>query len=230
MLSLMKLEMQKMKFRPFSLGFLIVTVAIAGLSTLPYFAEAMGELPEFQNFTQLFAMIGTFTRLAFVVYGGTLISRLVISEYKNKTISVLFMYPVSRKKLLSAKLLLVVLWTFCAIVLSTALITGFFLLLDQQVGNIPEALTQSQLVEHAIQTVVHGAASACMCLISLFFGMLKKSVPATIVSATIIGAIVNSNNGDFSLSSIVAVPLTLAAIGLFIAWLTISKVDQADVV
>ncbi|MHA7962927.1 ABC transporter permease [Paenibacillus sp. CAU 1782] len=230
MLSLMRLEMQKMKFKPFSLGFLIVTAAIAGLSLLPYFAEAMGEMPEFQNFEQLFAMIGTFVRMAFIVYGGTLISRFVISEYRNKTISVLFMYPVSRKKLLSAKLLLVVLWTFCAIVISTALITGLFVILDRQVGNIPEALTSSQLAEHAIQTILHGAAAACMSLISLFFGMMKKSVPATIVSATIIGAIVNSNSGDFTLSSVLAVPLTLAAIGLGIAWLAISKVDQVDVV
>jgi ABC-type transport system involved in multi-copper enzyme maturation permease subunit len=230
MLSLMKLEMQKMKFRWFPPSALIVILAITGLSFPLYFSEALGEIPEFGTYEQLFAMIGTFTRVAFVVYGGTLISRLVISEYKSKTISVLFMYPVSRKKLLSAKLLLVVLWTFSAIVVSTALITSFFLILDRQVGNIPEALTQSQLVEHAIQTVVHAAASACMCLISLFFGMRKKSVPVTIVSATVIAAIVNSNNGDFTLSSIVAVPLTLAAIGLGIAWLTISKVDQTDVV
>ena len=48
--------------------------------------------------------------------------------------------------------------------------------------------------------VINALASTGMGLIPLYFGMRKKSVPATIVSAVLIVSIVCSNNGGYSLS------------------------------
>lgn len=41
--------------------------------------------------------IGIFVRSVFIVFAGVLIAKLVIGEYKNRTITVMFTYPVSRK-------------------------------------------------------------------------------------------------------------------------------------
>ncbi|MDI3410257.1 ABC transporter permease subunit [Bacillus sonorensis] len=51
-------------------------------------------------------LLGTFVRSVFIVFAGVLIAKLIIGEYKNRTITVMFTYPVSRKKLMAAKLLL----------------------------------------------------------------------------------------------------------------------------
>lgn len=42
-------------------------------------------------------LLGTFVRSVFIVFAGVLIAKLIIGEYKNRTITVMFTYPVSRK-------------------------------------------------------------------------------------------------------------------------------------
>ncbi|UZM99759.1 ABC transporter permease subunit [Lysinibacillus sp. MHQ-1] len=43
-------------------------------------------------------------------FAATLIAKLIIGEYKFKTITLAFMYPVSRKKLIAAKLAIVMIF------------------------------------------------------------------------------------------------------------------------
>lgn len=229
MLELIKLELQKSKFRWFSPAALIVTISVALAIVTLYVMGQYEEDMMLQSYRDLFMVIDSCARTAFIVYAAVLIARLVIQEYRSKTITVLFMYPVSRKKLLAAKLIIVVVWTLGAIVVCSAATTTLVLLIDARMGLIPETLQPHMLVEHAIQTAVHAVAAACMSLIPLFFGMLRKSVPATLVAAIIMVVVVNSNNGEFNLHSIVIVPLTLAAIGLFVAWRAIAAVDRQDV-
>ncbi|WHX48133.1 hypothetical protein QNH46_18765 [Paenibacillus woosongensis] len=54
-------------------------------------------------------------------------------------------------------------------------------------------------------------------------------MPATIVSAILIVALIGSHNPEFSIASIVYVPLALAVIGVLIAAWTIRNVERADV-
>ena len=61
-----------------------------------------------------------------MIFASTLIAKLIIGEYKFKTITLAFMYPISRKKLMVAKLAIVMLFTFSMIIISNALITTIF--------------------------------------------------------------------------------------------------------
>lgn len=58
--------------------------------------------------------------------------------------------------------------------------------------------------------------------------MRRKSVAATVASSIFIVMIVCSNNGGFSWGSILATPLSLAAAGILITYLSSRNVDRVD--
>ncbi|WP_376846860.1 hypothetical protein [Camelliibacillus cellulosilyticus] len=68
-----------------------------------------------------------------------------------------------------------------------------------------------------------------MALIPLLFGMVKKSVSATIVSSILIVALLSSNTGGQNLASYIAVPILFGIAGFLIAYLTIRKAVKLDV-
>ena len=66
-------------------------------------------------------------------------------------------------------------------------------------------------------------------LIPLYFGMRKYSIPTTIISSIIIVSVTSSNSGNFTLNDIIIIPITLAIVGLGIAYLAIRNIERVDV-
>ncbi|MEK8129158.1 ABC transporter permease [Paenibacillus filicis] len=226
MLNLMRLEMSKHRMGSYVIGAVIANLVIALLVVLIGAVE--GE-HAYRGWEDAFSAIDAFSKSTFIVFGGVLLSRLVIDEYRNKTISLLFTYPVGRRKLLTAKLLLVGLWTFFSILFTDLWVTCIFLVMNTQLDMLADSLTQELLTGQMIQFLLQAAGAAGMSLIPLYFGMKRKSAGATIVSSVLIVLVVCSNSGGFSLSSIIAIPLSLAAIGVLIAYLSIRNVYRQDI-
>lgn len=228
MLHLIKLEFKKNKFKGNLLGVGIANIIISLFITLLYFDPVISEDVGILTYQEALFAIDTFIRATFIIYASVLLAKFVIEEYKSKTISLMFTYPVNRKKLIFAKLIIVALWTFLVIVASNIFVTGVFLTIDHSNHLIPETLDEGVIAKHAWNVLLNAVAAAGMSLIPLFFGMLKKSVPATVVSSIIIVAAICSNNNGFSLSMIIAVPLSLAAIGVLISYLSFRNIDKVD--
>lgn len=117
-MNLIRIELRKMKMGWYIRGALIANVIIMGFMWLISYSEKADGGVSFQSTDEAFLIIGTFVRAVFIVFGAVLIVKLVISEYKNKTILVMFTYPISRKKLLTAKLMIAGGLTFITILLS----------------------------------------------------------------------------------------------------------------
>lgn len=231
MLNFIKLEFKKNKFRGNWLGILIANLAIMGLVALMYFdPEEMEEAMTAVRYADIFGFIDTLARATFIVYAAVLIAKFVIEEYKNKTMSLMFSYPINRKKLIAAKLIIVFVWTILAIILTNIVVGGAFLIADHFAGRITDTLESGMILTQFLKVLLNAVAAAGLALISLFFGMWKKSVPATIVSAVCIVSVINSSTGGFSLYSIIAIPLLLAAVGIVIAYLAIRNIDKVDLV
>ncbi|MDE1455811.1 ABC transporter permease, partial [Bacillus paralicheniformis] len=62
-----------------------------------------------------------------------------------------------------------------------------------------------------------------------FFGMRKHSAAATIISSVVISMLISSTSPDFSISSIVYIPLSLAAVGLIFSFLAVRRIEKIDV-
>jgi ABC-type transport system involved in multi-copper enzyme maturation permease subunit len=230
MLNLMKLEMKKNKFGWYFRGVILANVLIVlFMCFISYVTRLEGE-SIFTGLSEALSVIGTFVRVTFVVFASVLFAKLIIDEYKNNTISVLFTYPIQRKKLILSKILLIMGITFIVIVVSNVFVAGSFVIVNQYFHFVQDELTSDLISSELINIVVQSIAATGMSLISLYFGMRKKSVPATIVSSLLIVGVINSNNNDFSLSSIIAIPLTLGVIGVCVAYFTFRNIERTDIV
>ncbi|MNH42650.1 hypothetical protein D3C79_1043880 [compost metagenome] len=76
---------------------------------------------------------------------------------------------------------------------------------------------------------MNAIAASGISLIPLYFGMRKYSIPTTIISSIIIVSVTSSNSGNFTLNDIIIIPITLAIVGLGIAYLAIRNVEKVDV-
>ncbi len=125
-MNLIRIELRKIKIGWYVRGALIANLIIMGFLWLISYSEKADGGVSFQSMEEAFLIIGTFVRSVFIIFGAVLIAKLVISEYKNKTILVMFTYPISRKKLLTAKLMIAAGLTFITILLSNILIAAVF--------------------------------------------------------------------------------------------------------
>ncbi|GKU76347.1 ABC transporter permease [Paenibacillus sp. L3-i20] len=230
MLHLIKLELKKWSKKSFVGGALMAHGIMAVFLFFIYFVEGgSSEEQIFNNYTEMLSVIDTIVRATFIIYSSAMLSRLIISEFRDKTMALLFAYPISRKKLISAKLFMVFIWTLANVIIGNLLLSTMFIAVNSHFNYVADTLTYEVLYEQGILMLMNAVAAAGMSLLPLIVGMRKKSVPATITSSIFIVAVVCSNNGGFTLSSIIAIPLSLAAAGLILTYLSFRKIDYLDV-
>lgn len=229
MIKLIKLEMKKCKIKGYIKGAVIANLIILAVLVVTNYSSKYEIEPAMENYTMAFSIIDAIVRATFIIFASVLISRLIIDEYKNKTITVLFMYPINRKKLIIAKLIIIVIFTFISIIISNVFLEFSFCFFDKIFHFISDKLTFDTILKNGVTIVIYAFTASCMSLIPLYFGMRKKSVSATITSSIMIIFIVCSNNGEFSLNSIITIPLSLAAIGVLIGYLSIKNIEHVDV-
>lgn len=230
MLQLMKLEMKKCKLGWYVKGAIIANILMVALLVFAsYEAQTDGDL-DLRNVQTLFLIVSTMVRGIFIVFAGVLIAKLVIEEYKNKTILLMFSYAISRKKIIASKLLITAMLTFITVVLSNIFVAGSFFILNSYILVIPNAITIDELIEEGIKSIPFAIAAAGTSLIPLYFGMRKYSVPTTIVSSLIVSMVAYQSSSEFSLGNFLPLQLALAMIGIIIAYYGTKNIENKDVV
>lgn len=184
----------------------------------------------FASYEDSFILIDTFARAVFIIFSGALISKLIISEYRDKTMNVMFTYPIKRHKIIAAKLMLIFLFTFAMIMLTDAVMGVLLLTANHLYDFITEPLSTAVLWKMIVKYIISAFSASAMALIPLFFGMRKHSVTATMVASILLVFVVCSgfNGPTFSVNSIIVIPLTLGAIGLWIAALSMIRLETKD--
>lgn len=237
MLNLIRLELRKINFKKYLGGYLVSMMVLIAFVVAMFYALLNPELMDMElngeklvvEYDSIIKFIETLTALTFTIFSSVILSRLVIGEYKNKTITLMFMYPINRKKLIFSKLLIVFLFTYLSILIADVLMGSVFILMNSYFHLITEKQTVEFIYATLIGFVFQALSSAGVSLIPLFFGMRKKSVPTTILSAVLISCFIYGNIGNVNLSSIVIIPVTLALAGILIAYLSIRNIEHADV-
>jgi ABC-type transport system involved in multi-copper enzyme maturation permease subunit len=124
MLQLMKLEMKKFKFGWYVKGALTANIIITALFISMNYIQEVEKDVIMTNSEEAFLLIGAMVRATFIVFAAVLLAQLVIEEYKNKTIMLMFSYPIKRKKIIASKLAIIAILTFITIWLSIIVIRG----------------------------------------------------------------------------------------------------------
>ncbi|WP_426940390.1 ABC transporter permease [Bacillus mycoides] len=233
MFKLMKLEWKKHQLSSYFKSVAICIIAIFTVVNL----MALGAKDEvdglFSDFTQQMVLINTVIRITFIIFSSVILSRLIIDEYKNKTIQLLFMYPLQRKMLMRAKLTIVFCFCFVSTIIATFSISLLVYFVSPMMGLIETPATIGEIIAIVPATFINAFMISGISLIPLFFGMRKKSTPTTITSAVIIGMLISSNfgsgNGQVSMFNCIAIPIVLCLLGIFISYLSYRKIDKIDV-
>lgn len=230
MLQLMKLEMKKFKFGWYVKGALIANVVITALFILLNYIQQIEGNVFIESSEKAFLFIGAMVRGTFIVFAAVLIAQLVIEEYKNKTILIMFSYPIDRKKIIASKLFIVAILTFITIWLSNIVVAGAVFVLHSYFSFISYSITITEWMQQAINMVPFAVAAAGTSLIPLYFGMRKHSVPITILSSLFVVSFACSYNPTFSMVAIIPVQFALAAVGIMIAYLAIRNIEKEDAI
>ncbi|WP_256718218.1 ABC transporter permease [Paenibacillus borealis] len=232
LLKLIQLEIRKNKLAGMLKGVAIANLAIFAFMLLLTYVDSEGSgsgSGEFKTYAEMFSGLYVLVKATFVVFASVVLSKLVIDEYKNNTITLLFMYPISRKKLLGAKIIIVFLFTLISIFVSDVLISALLIGLNSFTHAIPGQLDLAVIPGEMIRIGADAAYAAGIGLIPLYIGMRKKSVPATIVAAVLLVSVSASDFGNFQPGNLVGFSIFLSLLGVAIAYLSIRNIEQKDI-
>ncbi|MGR9635143.1 ABC transporter permease [Bacillus cereus] len=233
MFKLMKLEWKKHQLSSYFKSIAICIIAIFAVVSLMAWGMKAEEDVLFSDFTQNMALVNIFIRITFIIFSSVILSRLVIDEYKNKTIQLSFMYPLQRKLLMSAKLTIVFCFCFVSTIIATFIISLLVYFVSPMMGLIETPATIGEIIAIIPATFISAFMISGISLIPLFFGMRKKSTPTTITSAVIISMLISGNVGaesnQVSMFDFIAIPIVLCLLGIFISYLSFRKIDKIDV-
>ncbi|WP_244280815.1 ABC transporter permease [Paenibacillus jilunlii] len=231
LLKLIQLEIRKNKLTGMLKGVAIAVLMIFGFMLLLTYVDAEGGNGggEFNTYTEMLEGLYILVKVTFVVFASVVLSKLVIDEYKNNTITLLFMYPISRKKLLGAKIIIVFLFTLLSVFISDILISALLIGINSFTHVIPGQLELTAIPGEVARIGADAIYAAGIGLIPLYIGMRKKSVPATIVTSVLFVGVSSSDFGGFRMSNLVGVSIFFSLLGVAIAYLSIRNIEQKDI-
>lgn len=234
MIKLIGLELKRNNIRTYVVASVIsCAVLLAFIYFVAYVAQVeTGEREaQFRNYANIFRFTGTVSMIIFSIMSAVMYSRLIIGEYSGKRAALLFSYPVSRSKILLAKLLLVFGFTSASMLICTSIPYIFFSITESVSPIVVQDSMSSNLVEDTLKVLgTTILAVGGIGIVSMRIGFIKKSVPATLITAFIVSA----TYGNAAISANGTLPgLIIGGIGIIVtvavmAELT-SKVNKMEV-
>lgn len=181
MAHLLRLELKKIRLRNY-----IFLVLAAVLFSMFFITVALHDSSESgHTFPEAFRVVEMIFAFVFVIFFSVLNSQIIISEYNNKTILLLFTYPVDRKKVILAKLILITLFEALSMLLGYLVCGIFIVTMDYQFDWVAGTFQLSMLYDWLGRALSTTVIFCSLGLWTFTAGMWKKSVPVTIVSSVL---------------------------------------------
>lgn len=138
------------------------------------------------SFMSMFQVTEILLPLLFLVYASVQTSSFVIGEYNNRTIMILFTCPLNKKRLIAAKLMIIILFTAAAMALGYLCCCGWLVGADAAFDMLEDTFLPSFPALWLISAGSSILTCAILSLWSFIIGMIKKSVPSAIISALVV--------------------------------------------
>lgn len=121
MLKLIQLEWKKNNIRKYICNAVILTVLLClfifALAFLGIADDPDGTLVAAPGMENISAPIELFTGMAWLIFTGVMLASFIVSAYKNKTMNLMFTYPIKRRKILASQMAAVWIFNFTALAL-----------------------------------------------------------------------------------------------------------------
>lgn len=233
MLKLIKLEWKKNNIGKYIRYAVILAAVLCVFSfALAYLGIAndpeTGVVDAAPGYGNISSPIELFTSMSFLIFTSVMLSSFIVSAYKNKTMNLMFSYPVKRQKILVSQMLAVWIFCFLALVLTKLLIYGCVLVGSRFMTSAFPLDFHMTSPGFYLQLAAKSAVIVTMSFIALFIGMAMKSSKATIISSFLLIILTQANVGDFTMANNIVIPIVLTVVSLFFAFLTVYKVETKD--
>ena len=194
MRNLIALELKRNRLRPYHIATLICGVTMLGfqylMAAIPYMDPTEPDTELFSQYPFLMGITCLVCMAIFSILSAVMASRFVVEEYSGKRAILLLSYPINRKKVLSAKLMLVLLYTVGAMLLCGAVIQTVFFLTELLYPLCSDQLTIKVILQSLGFLFCCSILAGLLGVVSLWFGFRKKSISVTIVASVILAALV----------------------------------------
>lgn len=170
------------------------------------------------------------TDITFLIFAAAMHATFIIGAYKNKTMNLMFLYPLNRKKIMAAKMLAVCIFCFAGIVIAKLACYGVSNLgfMMGQKASFPMDYNMLSVSFYS-QLLIRSAATISISLLALLIGMIAKSSKVTVISSFLLIILMQGNVGGATLKDNLAVPIVLLAISVLAAILMVQRVEKKDV-
>ncbi len=234
MLKLIKLEWKKNPIGKYIRGAVILGILLGlfifALAYLGIANDPDGTLDAAPGTDVISAPIELFASMAFLIYTSVMLASFIVGAYKNKTMNLMFSYPIKRQKILAAQMLAVWSFNFAALLLTKLVI---YLCIHIGAGFMQSSFTidfHIGSLSFYVQLILKSAVTVSMSFIALFVGMAVKSSKATIITSFLLIFLTQANVGDFTMAGNAVFPVVLTVISLGFAILSIYHVEKKDLV
>lgn len=183
MTHLLKLELKKFRLsRKILFAFFAVTFCILFITVS--LVDSMTDPEQTKDtFESTFLVIGLLVSFIFMVYSSVLTSSFIISEYNQRTITILFSYPLNKKLLVAAKMIIITTFTAAAMLFGYVCCCGYIIGMDAAFDMLEGSFRTSYLAEWIPMAITSVIVCSILTWWPLVIGLIRKSVPDTIVSS-----------------------------------------------
>ncbi len=232
MLKLIRLEWKKNNIGKYTMAAFILAVLLClflfALAFLGIAEDPDGTLDAAEGMNVISAPVELFTSMSFLIFTSIMLSSFIVSAYKNKTMNLMFSYPVKRQKILASQMLAV--WLFClaALVFTKLLIYTCIYMGSQSMESTFAIDFNMGSLSFYVQLLLKSVVIVSMSFIALFVGMMMKSSKAAIVTSFVLIFLTQANIGDFSLAGNRVFPVILTTISIIFAVLSVWNAETKD--
>ncbi len=228
MLKLIRLEWKKNNIKKYARNAFIMVIILT-LLLLSVAGELESDETRFAyGSSMLKSGVELFTNMSFMIFTSTMLAAFIVSAYKNKTMNLMFSYPINRKQILLSQMLAVWIFNFIALVLSKILIYCALVAVKRFTYITAESIALGNSMFY-IEILVDSAVMISISFISLLVGLRMRSSKATIITGVIIVCLTQGNIGAYSLIGNIPFYITLLIISAVSVFLTLYKLETRDV-
>lgn len=178
--------------------------------------------------SMLKAGVEMFTNMSFIIFTSTMLASFIVGAYKNKTMNLMFSYPISRKKIMLSQMLAVWIFNFTALFL-TKLLFYYVLAAVRGYGHMLAAGIVLDSGMFYAEILVNSAVMVSVSFTALLAGLKMKSSKAAIIAGVILVCITQGNIGQYTLTGNMPFLMTLLFISAASVFLALYKVESRDV-
>lgn len=227
MLKLIRMEWKTNRIGKYIRNAMILTASLLAFSMLVG-AELDRDAPPIYGKSMLIAGVDLFSHMGYIIFTGVMLAVFITGAYENRTINLLFSYPIKRRKILAAKLLAVWIFNYAALVLSKlAIYAGLFLtspFTGISVGDI--RLGEASFY---LNILISSAVMVSISFVALLIGTWMHSSKSVIVASVILTFFTQGNIGEFTLSGSIPFYIVLMLLSIAAVVLLIADVEKRDV-